>query len=517
MKKILFLIAAVAGLFTTSCKNDEIDILQVDTPEPFKTLTLNVSTTSSYDKMDITSSIKSLLSDESYYVGVTTLVYNKSNDSIVAQKSDYSKTLNQISQEFTLERGEYRIITIQNLVNSAYDYTSETWEFKDIDKSSTLSMYRKTQVYEGEEYYPNLYWYDVIGFNVKDMSISSDTQEKVLPEPIGALVDCNFEYFNKSPYYSIGFFTKDEPIGIKLSPDINIGEQFVYENGYLPGDTWTSRVSYWPESSDENHQGATVYLLEEGTVECFFAVQPISTSNSITPYWPNSKYRYVFEKGGIYYGGIAYTGLSNSPCTTYMGPSESGFQNWYNGLTAPVSSTSVTFKAPYIQWGASVSTVKSYMNGYTLTDDIQAATNGGYWMQYNGKDDESLYEYDFETKTSGLKEAYVAFDAEKIDIESICSYFNNNENFSALTYYSSLDFYGSYSIDGKTGLIVYKENGLWILNYYDSSAYAARQYTPHRANSLNNINNRMQGVSAKLTIAPVNVLKYRPMKFSLLK
>lgn len=153
-------------------------------------------------------------------------------------------------------------------------------------------------------------------------------------------------------------------------------------------------------------------------------------------------------------------------------------------------SSGPTFKEPCTTWGSSVSTVKSYMSGYTLYSDIKANSTGDYYMTYNGKDDELLYQYYFSSQTTGLHDAYVAFDSDKFSIDDFSNYFKNNSAYAELKDYSDsgYEFWGTYSTDGKTGVLVNKNsNNLWVLNYFDMSASSVKKHMSRRVLEINNV------------------------------
>ncbi|MBR1504347.1 MAG: hypothetical protein IJ618_10750 [Prevotella sp.] len=154
------------------------------------------------------------------------------------------------------------------------------------------------------------------------------------------------------------------------------------------------------------------------------------------------------------------------------------------------SSSGLTFKEPYTTWGASVSNVKSYMSSYTLYSDIRANSTGDYYMLYNGKDDELLYQYDFSSQTTGLHDAYVAFESDKFSIDDFSNYFKNNSAYAELKDYSDsgYEFWGTYSTDGKTGVLVNKNsNNLWVLNYFDMSVSSIKKHMSRRVLEINNV------------------------------
>ena len=73
--------------------------------------------------------------------------------------------------------------------------------------------------------------------------------------------------------------------------------------------------------------------------------------------------------------------------------------------------TTKLFEEPYLNWGAHIAFVKSFMAGYTVGNDGKVEEyNGSYVLWYNGKYKEAQIQYYFTSPDSGLKEVYLTFD-----------------------------------------------------------------------------------------------------------
>ena len=172
----------------------------------------------------------------------------------------------------------------------------------------------------------------------------------------------------------------------------------------------------------------------------------------------------------------------------------------------------LTFKEPCTKWGASVSTVKSYMNGYTLRTDI-TQSDDNYYMMYDGKDDETAYEYDFTSRTTGLNRALVAFNAEEVTIENLTSYFKNSSTYDELIDFSQYGYDGVWatsSTDGLTFVTLMNNSGLWIIIYTEMSQTDVKKQLPSYWDKIQLIQ-RMPKRQKKSSIFKGNIM----MNFSL--
>jgi len=76
-------------------------------------------------------------------------------------------------------------------------------------------------------------------------------------------------------------------------------------------------------------------------------------------------------------------------------------------FTVTVSPSSDLYEEPYMKWGSSASSVKSYMSGYTLANETSTG------LLYNGKGGATYYAYVFEN--SGLKYSAVYIPTSYVD------------------------------------------------------------------------------------------------------
>ena len=224
MKKILGLIGLV-GILLTSCKNDAIEISRVPTPEPPKTLSLSISTTSAYEKYGLADYQNYLGSNSTTYIAVTSLLYNSSG-TLVDSASSYSRTFNAISQSFSgLYNGSYTIITFETLVDSSNGFKSNNWQLKDINNISTVQVHN--------EKYNHVSWQYSVGVSTQVVEINSaDRQIEISPKPIGVLLDFGYENYGKSGYIWTAFELKNVASGYNLNPSLSANERYTYDDGY---------------------------------------------------------------------------------------------------------------------------------------------------------------------------------------------------------------------------------------------------------------------------------------------
>lgn len=476
MKKIFFLSIALLGLSITGCKNDAIEIIEEQTPEPAKQITYNVASTAPYDGFDITESIKTqFLSEDSYYIAIRTYVYNKSGDRVDSIFS-YIKSFQQVEQKFTLPRGQYTFVTIETLVNVDYDYASDFWCFENTEKLTKATV--KLRKDEDGEFLSNVWWYGIIGKASKIVDVAESQSVAVSPSSIGTIVNVEFFNFDQNNDYKLVILsTKNQPSGLLLNPSLTGDNRYTWEK-YNAGNYVAVRGVSGSSNGLPQVGGFDVYILESGSV-----------SMDIGPYNPTSDGWYGYPKGraslslkdgDVYYVGLNYKGgTEGADCDAYIGSSLSGYLNWYANIITPTPTSSLTFKEPSTNWGATVSSVKSYMSGYTLKNDIQQGTNV-YWMQYNGKDDEMLYEYDFSSSTTGLKESIVVFDSDDVTIDDLKAYFKQSDKYGEPSYDSEYNVYVTISKDEKTGVVISENSGIWLVEYINISSLSAKMKAPRK-------------------------------------
>lgn len=394
MKKILGLIGLV-GILLTSCKNDAIQISRVPTPEPPKTLSLSISTTSAYEKYGLADYQNYLGSNSTTYIAVTSLLYNSSG-TLVDSASSYSRTFNAISQSFSgLYNGSYTIITFETLVDSSNGFKSNNWQLKDINNISTVQVHN--------EKYNHVSWQYSVGVSTQVVEINSaDRQIEISPKPIGVLLDFGYENYGKSGYIWTAFELKNVASGYNLNPSLSANERYTYDDGYNAEHTWSNRGYFYNSSGLSNSDSEKFYMLESGNIQyCFAATDKLNDNGGFSfTACPSENAFFNFVDGEYYKVFAYYTGYS-TPLYTFVG-SKDDFSTWHANISSELAKIFLC-EMPYLNWGASVNDVKSFMSSYTIYNDTPEALGSGmYRITYGGKYKESQIGYLFNTESGDL-------------------------------------------------------------------------------------------------------------------
>ena len=453
MKKIIFGALALTTLLVMSCKNDDIDIQKVD---PNHTLTLSIASSPLYDTFGRSDYENVWLSRSyNYYVGITSLVYN-SNGELVDSTSSYIKTFQNVEQKFNLVEGNYTVVTFETLVDGDNNYVSDYWNLEGTKNLSTVMISNN-----GEESY--VYWDGVIGVSTKSINLSSDKTESLSPSAIGSLLTIEIANFDKSDYQFVALCTKNIPQGYMLSP--NITDKYYYSE-YIDRNTWDWRGYFYPDTSFESDETTTVYIMESGRINWCFAPTTFDSEGNFNNFAaiPSENSYYTFQDGGDYYAYCRFRGTGkgfDANLGTY-----SEISTWYNNLD-PLDSNLVPDL--YISWGGNVSTVQSYMSGYTMTTGSSgkaiAQDDGSYMIDYKGKGKESKIMYYFTSATTGLFEADVQYSKTSVSSSDILTYLNTN-------YVYLAEESGTYmycTSDYKTYVVFFEVDGLWTIGFVDVS------------------------------------------------
>ena len=476
MKK-LFLLTALIGIMLSSCKNDAIDIDVKNTPEPKVSLTLNISTTSGYESFNIEKYKSEYLTDKDpHFIGVKSFLYDASGN-IVDSESSHIKTFNQVSQSFNgLMKGNYTVVTIETLVNSDYNYTSDYWYIDGADRLSTLTLMLDTAKVSKKLIGSGA----AVAISSKLINVSTDMTESVAPAPIGAMVNTYYVDFEKSKNVLVAFYTKNQPIGMFINPSIPISEKYIYEKN-LDKNTFVIRGYVYSDTGFASQEyERTVYILEQGKVQwCFGSSTKEQLEKGKFWEYPRKESYVTFEDGKYFYAGFCYVGgAENNDCEAFLGNSESEVTNWYNNLDKSKQASKDLYKEPYLSWGGNVADVKSYMGSYTLESDIQLGSDGSYFMQYRGLDNkknEMVYRYDFKQSTTGLEAVYVLLNGSKTKEDEIKTHLTNNGYvFSKYNEASSLSVYES----SKSVVGYSKSNtGNYVVLYMEKSSNSRTRTT----------------------------------------
>ena len=466
MKKILGLIGLV-GILLTSCKNDAIDIDVAKTPEPTKTLSLNISTTSGYEPFDLVKEYQDnfLSTGQPYSIALKTYLYDASGN-IVDSASSYTKTFVQVSQNFSgLVRGNYTIVTIEMLVNSNYNNTSDFWYIADANQLNTLKLMRdrvKSPLapvnIEG-----------AIATTCKSVNVTGDMSETLTPSPVGSLVEAYYFDMDKSNYVFLSFLTKNVPRGMMLNPSVPLSERYVYGD-YNEKNTWSPREYDYSETGFTSWMSNKAYVIDEGEINWCMGAGTTEQYNNGN-FWSFPRYTSLnnktFEKGKTYYFGLCYTGGEESyDCEAAVRDSFVDLLDWYLSVDKSQQNP-IIFEEPYHVWGASVKAVQSNMSAYTAVNTTPQEYEGMYYLSYKGKDKEVEIDYYFNTSSGDLFLVNVFFESNVDESKIRSAIIEDGYSLSEQDTENGIDYY--LSADKKTYAAFRKTaNGEWVIQYFEN-------------------------------------------------
>lgn len=480
MKKILYSLIAVLAMVMSSCSNDDIEVIKTGG------VNFNVSTQSVYDDFEVAELFKNNFLSGSYNIGVYTFVYDEEGN-LAASDSLYTKTFGSVEQRFgNLLCGEYTAITVEMLVDADDNYQSDAWRIIGKEKLSTLEIVHKDYIdssKEDDEKSYDAYWYMAVGYIATKLNVENKSEQilNVIPKGIGVVIDTYMTNFDQSNFKALFFSTKNQPVGRYLSPNYTDEDRFHYDR-YTAKDTYVVRGGARMTSMPKIYN-PSIYLLEEGEVQCCFAAHKENADGTLnlrfTPY-PNDYTRLSVRDGKTYIGGFNYLGGANEKCDAKFFDNIDDYLTWYNAM--PVEKSLVPNL--YLTWGGSVSNVQSFMNGYTMTlgknGQAVSMSDGSYEVDYKGNGKESSISYSFKSQTTGLFEVDVKYAKATVTKEEIQEYLVLN-----YTYVTSRDeIYMYMSSDGKTVVMFFSLGDEWNLgfvdiNELDSGSDVSVRYNPN--------------------------------------
>ena len=497
MKKLFYISLALCAALFTACKNDaiETEMKEVVPPPTVYNVTYKVSTQPMYDTFGITDILKNrfLSSDRTYYIGVYTFIYNQQGD-LVASDSTYSRTFGvQNGWQGQLSPGTYTVVTLEMLVDSDEDYLSDTWRIDGKQKLSELEI-RYAELYSDGTPDGIAYWYAVVGSTSEILTINADYSKTLVPSAMGAIIETNYFNFDKSSYNAVALPTKNIPVGRYLDPS-RTGSEKMHYGPYLSDNIWDFRCFDYASSGLESSGRFDAYILECGRVNIHLAPTSWNSGEGWANWtaYPGNDFYLDIQDGSSYYAGIYYLGSSSPQCTAGFYATQEELASWLAAILADRTGTEsepdptpvdLTFEAPYLTWGASVSTVKSYMAGLSNvtagnSGNIVTQTNSsgevtGYYLWYSSTSDVLEYDYFFETATTNLHDVYL-YMSPSYTVDQIVGYFKNQSGYTyqgsltdsdvhVFTYGTTRVWIDSFTSDGNTYPIV---------NYYNPSFYSS--------------------------------------------
>lgn len=397
MKKYILLVVSALVLAFTSCSDSEDVEITL-----YEDVTLNVNTSNAFDIWGLSDFENYLGNDKSKSIGITSLVYDENGDLARVIKS-HTKTFQTVEQTIeNIEEGLYTVVIFETLVNDDDNYESSAWILADEDKLSTL----KVTYQEGRSI---AYWHECFGVASVTLNVRKDKKVNVKPEPVGCLINLDYENFASSSYNFFSFSSRNNAIGYKLDPAISEADRYVHSE-YSASNLWGDiGYFYSGEGVLDDSDGATYFVFQTGNRPYLFGASKDMFVNNKTTFDDDITGTYNFEMGKIHQAFAYYTG-GEPAFETYLGSRED-FDAWYEQLdkTSNIRPTGNTiYREPCTNWGTSVENVKNYMGQYELMFDVEEDVSGAYSMAYIGLNRELFINYYFETKTSGLYQTVVS-------------------------------------------------------------------------------------------------------------
>ncbi len=319
-----FFLVLIIGIALLSCNNEKIETDVVKTPEPFVTLSYNVSTSSTYEPFGIDDYKKLLSSDYNNNIGLFTYVYDANGDRIDSLFS-YTKTFSEVQQNFQLPKGNYTLVTIETIVNADYEYASDYWSFVNTEKLNTSEICLRDTA--------TTYWDAIIGVSTNKINITSSLAASASPEPLGSLVQVEHTNFDKTNYTILLLVSDNSALGFKLNPSLSGDERYDWLP-YNANHVWNVRGGEVNRSGLSYSRKYTLYVLEESNLTWGFAPTTFNDEGEVNNFtiYPNSYSsngrKWNLEKGKIYYAGV-YCLDKKKQIATFFGDDKTKYAEWW--------------------------------------------------------------------------------------------------------------------------------------------------------------------------------------------
>lgn len=411
MKHLLYsALVALVMLAFTACSNDEIEVSLMGKVE------VTVPTTHLYDNFSISSYQNFLGNNDSYHIEVRLFIYD--------QKGNLVKEESQTSQIFTdlkfpinnLKEGNYKVVALQTMVDA-----NDQLEADDLSEFWTLVNKTKLSDFRVDTKIHQIYWYGALGMGYGSLEVKNAESKLTMNiEPVGSLLDFDYENMASTSYVESAFFFHKAPDGVNVNSLFSHGDRLYYEN-YNGSNTWSPVGVFYKSTGLGAEDSKTLFLIGYGqTRVCFGVADATQYSNSKFSSYPSGGMNYTFEWGKRYQAFTAYN--SDTQNFDYFLGTNEEFSSWYQQYKTKY------FAQPTTNWGTTVNNVKSFMNGYTLGNQngqIIETEDGNYVLWYKGKYQEEETDYYFSSSTGGLYRAYVFVKQNVISEEDMATYIKN--------------------------------------------------------------------------------------------
>lgn len=411
MKHLLYsALMALVMLAFTACSNDEIEI------SPTGKVEVTVPTTHLYDNFSISSYQNFLGNNDSYHIEVRLFIYDQ-EDNLMKEESYKSRTFTDFKFPINnLKEGNYKVVALQTMVDD-----NDQLEADDLSEFWTLVNKTKLSDFRVDTKSHQIYWYGALGMGWGSLAVKNTESKLTLNiQPVGSLLDFNYENMASTSYVESAFFFHKAPDGVNVNSLFSHGDRLYYEN-YNGSNTWSPVGVFYKSTGLGAEDSKTLFLIGYGqTRVCFGVADATQYSNSKFSSYPSGGMNYTFEWGKRYQAFTAYN--SDTQNFDYFLGTNEEFSSWYQQYKTKY------FAQPTTNWGTTVNNVKSFMNGYTLGNQngqIIETEDGNYVLWYKGKYQEEETDYYFSSSTGGLYRAYVFVKQNVISEEDMATYIKN--------------------------------------------------------------------------------------------
>jgi len=474
----LYTALAVFSLVFTACSNDDIEIARTSK------LTLTIGTQQLYDQLDLTSSIQNLLGNHSeYQIGVNVFVYDEQG-TLVRKELITSRTFQTLSVELEkMDEGAYTVVAVETMLDADNGNNPIFWTFTGEDNLSTLRLDKIPSTY--------IYWYGAAAVSTEQIQLNgNDESRTITPTSIGYIISCGYENVGSLGLSFLALDIKNESQGLWLDPQHEGSTKLYYEN-YNQTNFWTDIAGFYDSNGIADSDNYDIFAIETGQQDYLFGLATPSdiSDEAIT-------FKYTFPEGGgsfTFLAGETYAGyLIYDPTDEYVYyymDDIDGFNSWYESVTR-------LYEVPYLTWGGTVASVKSYMKDYKAGSNGNVLSNddGTYTLWYYGAYKEDEIDYRFTTSTSGLNRVDVFFDSKTVGEDDILACFNKLGYTYVTTQSNGVARYRT--SDGSTNVYMAQNSyGDWDVFYTKASA-SSRMLTAAPANTGGSVRHKSEGAPA---------------------
>lgn len=286
MKHLLYsALMAVIMLAFAACSND--DILVQNTGD----VSVKVPTSSLYQNFGKEDYQNSLGKNKNLNIEVRLLLYN-TEGALVKELSQKTSTFSEeVFNVSDLPYGDYTVVALQTIIDKSYDLKegemSKWWVITDKDKLSTLRVDRT---------YTDTPWTFAFGMAKGVLNLSDKAASFTLnPEPIGYLIDINYENTANTNFVKLCFYYHNAAKGVFVNNNT------LYEAQYNEKSTWSPIVYNYNSSGIGNEGAFTKFCINTGEqLVCFGTSNAEQHANSKFIAVPQGGVRRTFQAGKYY-------------------------------------------------------------------------------------------------------------------------------------------------------------------------------------------------------------------------